>query len=168
MRSFDYSLNYKELDLRKHPELYVIGRGEQGVLSVEPYKSEILPHWRFKNRDVATISSETIFTMFMDYLEKNDFVGADMARKFLQMGFTRARRYANYEGEKNMKARCRMTKRDRAAPMAEKKKTAVQAIQKRRLRLLYSRPSGTKPDKMKNTFAKRKGSSQTVSVGSEQ
>ena len=28
----------------------------------------------------------------------NDFVGADMARKFLQMGYTRARRYANYKG----------------------------------------------------------------------
>jgi hypothetical protein len=27
-----------------------------------------------------------------------DFVGADMARKFLQMGYTRARRYANYKG----------------------------------------------------------------------
>lgn len=38
--------------------------------------------------------------MFGDYLDKNDFVGADMARKYLQMGFTRARRYANYKGGK--------------------------------------------------------------------
>ena len=30
----------------------------------------------------------------------DDFVGADMARKFLQMGFTRARRYANHRGGK--------------------------------------------------------------------
>jgi hypothetical protein len=36
--------------------------------------------------------------MFEDYLEADDFVGADLARKFLQMGFTRARRYANYRG----------------------------------------------------------------------
>ena len=34
------------------------------------------------------------------YLEAGDFVGADMARKFLQMGFTRARRYANHKGGK--------------------------------------------------------------------
>jgi hypothetical protein len=27
-------------------------------------------------------------------------VGADMARKFLQMGYTRARRYANHQGGK--------------------------------------------------------------------
>jgi hypothetical protein len=35
--------------------------------------------------------------MFEKYLEDNDFVGADMARKFLQMGYTRARRYANHK-----------------------------------------------------------------------
>jgi hypothetical protein len=36
--------------------------------------------------------------MFRAYLHADDFVGADMARKFLQMGYTRARRYANYKG----------------------------------------------------------------------
>ena len=30
--------------------------------------------------------------------EADDFPGADMARKFLQMGWTRARRYANHKG----------------------------------------------------------------------
>ena len=35
--------------------------------------------------------------MFTAYLH-DDFVGADMARKFFQMGYTRARRYANYKG----------------------------------------------------------------------
>jgi len=34
--------------------------------------------------------------MFQDYREKGDFIGMDMARKFLEMGFTRARRYANH------------------------------------------------------------------------
>ncbi|EAM8910367.1 DUF4385 family protein, partial [Salmonella enterica] len=29
---------------------------------------------------------------------KDDFVGMDMARKFLQMGYTRARRYTNHKG----------------------------------------------------------------------
>ena len=36
------------IDYRQQPELYKIARGEQGVLTVEPYKSEILPHWRFR------------------------------------------------------------------------------------------------------------------------
>ncbi|MBB4079820.1 hypothetical protein GGR28_002447 [Lewinella aquimaris] len=100
VRKFDYSLNYKELDLRQHPELYAIGRGEQGVLLVEPYKSEILPHWRFKDPSTATVSADTIYKMFLAYLGQKDFVGADMARKFLQMGYTRSRRYANYRGGK--------------------------------------------------------------------
>ncbi len=35
--------------------------------------------------------------MFLDYRAEDDFVGMDMARKFLQMGYTRARRYAKHK-----------------------------------------------------------------------
>lgn len=94
---FDYTLDFTQLDFRAQPELYRVGKGEQGVLLVEPYKSEILPHWRFKTPDIARVSSVQIYQMFLDYLARNDFVGADMARKFLQMGHTRARRYANHK-----------------------------------------------------------------------
>ncbi|MBW4511924.1 MAG: DUF4385 domain-containing protein [Scytonematopsis contorta HA4267-MV1] len=95
--SFDYSLDFQNINFREHPELYRVGKGEQGVLLVEPYKSEILPHWRFKTPDIAKKSSEDIYQMFLVYLQENDFVGADMARKFLQMGYTRSRRYANHK-----------------------------------------------------------------------
>lgn len=98
--SFDYSLDFKKINFRNRPELYRIGRGEQGVLLVEPYKSEILPLWKFADETKATISSEKIYQLFLDYLAHDDFVGADMARKFLQMGYTRARRYANHKGGK--------------------------------------------------------------------
>lgn len=97
---FDYSLDYKNLDLRKHPELYRTGVGEQGVLLVEPYKSEILPHWRFKTPEVAKNSAEKIYKLFLGYKKESDFVGMDMARKFLQMGYTRSRRYANHKSGK--------------------------------------------------------------------
>lgn len=89
-----------DIDYKANPSLYKVGKGEQGVLICEPYKSEILPYWRFKDESVARESSEKIYNLFLAYLEGNDFVGADMARKFLQMGFTRARRYANYKGGK--------------------------------------------------------------------
>lgn len=98
--SFDYSLDFKKINFRKRPELYRIGRGEQGVLLVEPYKSEILPYWRFADEEKARQSSEKIYALFLAYLACDDFVGADMARKFLQMGYTRARRYANHKGGK--------------------------------------------------------------------
>lgn len=95
---FDYSLDFKSIDFRQRRDLYRIGRGEQGVLLVEPYKSEILPHWRFKAVAEAQKSSADIYRMFLSYLAAEDFPGADMARKFLQMGWTRARRYANHKG----------------------------------------------------------------------
>ena len=83
--------------------MYRIGKGEQGVLLVEPYKSEILPHWRFKTPELARESSEKIYNLFEAYLQQNDFVGADMARKFLQMGYTRSRRYANHKSGRKYK-----------------------------------------------------------------
>ena len=98
--AFDYGIDFKQTDFRQHPELYRVGKGEQGVLLVEPYKSEILPFWRFKTEEIARESAGKIYGLFEEYLKQNDFAGADMARKFLQMGFTRARRYANYKGGK--------------------------------------------------------------------
>ena len=98
MKKFDYSLDFSSIDFRRQPELYRIGRGEQGVLSVESYKTEILPHWRFRTPEVARESSAKIFALYEEYKATGDFVGMDMARKFLQMGHTRARRYANHAG----------------------------------------------------------------------
>ena len=97
MKDVDYSNQYRNIDFRAHPEKYRIGRGEQGVLIAEPYKSEILPHWRFKTPEIAKQSAIKIYAMFIEYRKTDDFVGMDMARKFLQMGFTRARRYANHK-----------------------------------------------------------------------
>lgn len=85
-----------DVNYRSNPGQYCVGKGEQGVLICDPYKSEILPHWRFKNPETAETSSTKIFNLFLDYLLKEEFVGADMARKFLQMGYTRARRYSNH------------------------------------------------------------------------
>jgi hypothetical protein len=94
---FDYSLDFTSIDFRKHPELYRIGKGEQGVLLVEPYKTELLPHRRFKTPQIARASAGKVYKMFLAYKAKGDFVGMDMARKFLQMGYTRSRRYANHK-----------------------------------------------------------------------
>src|SRR5262249_24887377 len=80
---------------RTQPELYRVGKGEQGVLLSEPYKSEIPPHWRFRTPEIARESADAIFAMFEPYRADEDFVGMDMARISLHIGRTRARRYAN-------------------------------------------------------------------------
>ena len=97
MKEFNYDLDYKLLDFTnaKTRKLYRIGRGEQGVLLVRPYTNIICAHWRFVNEKAALISSNKIYQMFCEYKQWKDFIGMDMARKFLEMGFTRARRYAN-------------------------------------------------------------------------
>ena len=98
MREFDYELDYKSLDFTD-PEvrgLYRIGRGEQGVLLVRPYTDDICAHWRFVDETAARKSSTKIYEMFCQFKTERDFIGMDMARKFLEMGFTRARRYANH------------------------------------------------------------------------
>ena len=101
MVSDDYFKKWNpDVDYRQHPEKYKIGRGQQGVLICEPYKSEICAHWRFKTVPEAKISSQKILGMFYSFVKQGDFVGADMAKKFLHMGFTRARRYANHRDGK--------------------------------------------------------------------
>ena len=98
MKEFDYDLDYKQLDFTD-PEvrkLYRIGRGEQGVLLVRPYTNDICAHWRFVDETTARKSSAKIYSMYLNYKDNRDFIGMDMARKFLEMGFTRARRYANH------------------------------------------------------------------------
>jgi hypothetical protein len=89
---------YDGVDLREHPEAYRIGRGEQGVFHAEPYKSELLPLWGFKDAAVAKESADAIYERFLRYKKEGDFVGMDVARKYLQMGYTRSRRYARYSG----------------------------------------------------------------------
>jgi len=121
---FDYSLDFDNMDFRESPHLYRVGKGEQGVLLVQPYKAEILPHWRFKNEEVARESSEKIYALFLEYREADDFIGMDMARKFLQMGYTRARRYANHESGKKYDADRKVRPQDPEALDGEKARAA--------------------------------------------
>ena len=94
MIEFDYELDYKQLDFTDSEtrKLYRIGRGEQGVLLVRPYTDDICIHWKFRTPDIASQSSFKILEMYKTYKEQSDFVGMDMCRKFLEMGFTRSRR----------------------------------------------------------------------------
>ena len=98
MLEFCYELPYEDLDFTDEEtrKLYRIGRGEQGVLLVRPYTNDICAHWRFVDETTARDSSAKIYQMFLGFKTKGDFIGMDMARKFLEMGFTRARRYANH------------------------------------------------------------------------
>ena len=85
MLEFCYELPYEDLDFTDPDtrQLYRIGRGEQGVLLVRPYTNDICAHWRFVDETTARNSSATIYQMFLGFKAKGDFIGMDMARKFL-------------------------------------------------------------------------------------
>ena len=102
MKEFNYDLPYKTLDFTdtETRQLYRIGRGEQGVLLVRPYTNDICAHWRFKTPEIAVNSANKILSMYLKYMVDGDFIGMDMCRKFLEMGFTRSRRYANHHSGK--------------------------------------------------------------------
>jgi len=88
------------INYRENPDLYKIGKGQQGVLICQPYKSEISPFWKFRTEKIAKQSANMIYGMFLDYIDCKDFVGADIAKKYLHMGYTRSRRYANHRSGK--------------------------------------------------------------------
>lgn len=87
-----------DVDFRAHPEEYEVGRGEEGVFKVEPYKSELLDLWGYADRETADESGTAIYAKYREYRESGDFPGMDMARKYLRMGYTRSMRYARYPG----------------------------------------------------------------------
>ena len=103
MIKFDYKLDYKNILFEPNDPRYRIGRGEQGVLLVRPYTNDICKYWKFKTPYIAQQSAQKIFDLYLEYRCKKDFVGMDMCRKFLEMGFTRARRYANHKDGKKYK-----------------------------------------------------------------
>jgi hypothetical protein len=90
----DYSHGLPHIDTERTDDEYEAGEGGQAEFSLEPYKTELLAIWRFRTPEVARESAEAIYARFLQYRDANDVIGMDMARKFLQMGWTRSRRYA--------------------------------------------------------------------------
>ena len=133
MLEFDYKLDYKNTVFRPNDTRYRIGRGEQGVLLVRPYTDVICRHWRFKTLKEARVSSQKIFDMYLDYRIQKDFVGMDMCRKFLEMGFTRARRYANHKDGKKYGKDGKVLPQEKDWATSEKAKAATRFKQFRDL-----------------------------------
>ena len=135
MKEFDYDLDYKSLDFTdaETRKLYRIGRGEQGVLLVRPYTNYICSYWRFVDAPTATKSANKIYEMFCDYKEQQDFIGMDMCRKFLEMGFTRARRYANHRSGRKYNVDKTIKPQEKDALTCEKAQSASIFKEKRDL-----------------------------------
>lgn len=148
---------YRDIDFRKSPEKYRVGRGEQGVLTAEPYKSEILPHWKFATPEKAETSADKILEMFYEYKDQKDFVGMDMARKFLQMGYTRSRRYANHKGGKKYDGPVPADKKGQSGAHGrpELSRSHEDPIKAESARIFYARYQTAKNDTVYKTLLKQ-------------
>ena len=95
-------------------------KGETGVLSYN-YSKKIIPLWKIKTLDLAKQSAKIIYALFLDNINRSErylhfvdtneissrlvnlFMRADICRKFLLMGYTRAMRYYYHKTGKKWK-----------------------------------------------------------------
>jgi hypothetical protein len=94
-----------DIDFRADPERYRHTPDERGAFKIQPYKDELLPVWEIADLEAAEDGAAALFERYRAYREAGDFVGMDMTRKYLQMGWTRAMRYAKYPGGKKYEQR---------------------------------------------------------------
>jgi len=78
------------VNFRERPDLY--RADDRGGLRIEPYRSEIRPHWRVGPLRAARASADAIYALYLTYRNRGEFVGMDVARKFLRLGCARAAR----------------------------------------------------------------------------
>ena len=89
-----------DIDYRENPHLYKIGRGQQGVLICQPYKSELHQYWRFKTPEKhrSILYLRYIKCFYNIWIMMSSLV--TYVKKYLHMGFTRSRRYWNHSSGK--------------------------------------------------------------------
>tara|TARA_R110001583_G_scaffold27302_11_gene97807 strand:- start:12703 stop:13179 length:477 start_codon:yes stop_codon:yes gene_type:complete len=93
----DYS---EEINYKKHPDEYDISTGVSGVFSVSPYKNQLIKYFTFKSLEQSRKSAKSLYKKFKLYRGKMDFVGMDMTRKFLELGYLQSLRFSKFPGGK--------------------------------------------------------------------
>jgi hypothetical protein len=81
---WNHYINYKEQPLK-----YEFSMDCDGMYICEPYKTRMLKHWKFSTLPAAEESAKKILQIFKEYVAEGDFVGADLARKYLLAGSTK-------------------------------------------------------------------------------
>ena len=94
-------------DLSRRSRCVGIGRGEQDVFEVQPYRDESLPVWTTKNGGGREEAAEAIHDRYEEYREAGDFP---------EIGYTRAMRYAKYPAEGSTSTERTASPRSRRIP----------------------------------------------------
>ena len=81
---WDHTINYKDYPLK-----YEISEDCDGMYMCEPYRTKLIKHWKFSTTEVAEKSAKEILSIFEEYVNDGDFVGADLSQKYLLAGSTK-------------------------------------------------------------------------------
>ena len=65
------------IDYKKNPEFYVYTYNIKGMLDVKPYKNKLIPLLEYETLIDLNENSSLLYNYFLEYIYKNDFIGAD-------------------------------------------------------------------------------------------
>ena len=92
-----------------------------------PYKRNLIDHFSFSSPSAAKKSSQKIYEIFKEYRDQGDFVGMDMSRKYLQLGYKLSKRFEKYpSGKRSLKNES--GDRDMSKSAAEFRKNLVKVM----------------------------------------
>ena len=74
------------IDYNKNPEYYIYTKTDKDAHLISPYNNIIKPMFNTDNNKEAKNSCLKIFNLFNNYIGNNNFIGADVCRKFIQLG----------------------------------------------------------------------------------
>ena len=83
------------INVKENPELYIVDNGLKGMYTFEPYKSLLLPLFKYKSQKAAKRSTEKLLYQFNKNLGE-DFIACNMCVKYLRAGVIFSRRYNRY------------------------------------------------------------------------
>tara|TARA_B100001057_G_C22807810_1_gene934196 strand:- start:557 stop:952 length:396 start_codon:yes stop_codon:yes gene_type:complete len=81
---WNHNINYEE-----NPLLYTYSEDCGGMYTCNPYKKELLKIWKFLDEESSRKSANDLYIYFLEKIREGDFVGADLAKKYILAGSTR-------------------------------------------------------------------------------
>lgn len=104
-RNFNYNLDFANLNFKKEPSFYRVGTEETGIHVVEPYASLILKQFAVDTLGETKKTVIHVEHLFKTFKEENDFIGMDMARKYLQLG-AKTSQIRGFEKDRTARVEC--------------------------------------------------------------
>lgn len=74
----------KNINYLNNTDSYIYTSNTDGILIIEPFKTKLLQYTIFKNNIEASNNSSILYNIFLEYIENNNMIGADMTRKYIQ------------------------------------------------------------------------------------